>query len=148
MQQLVESPWFSLVLAIMWVGISASLSAMGGWSSLATQFRATEPTPGERFRFASGSLRGRLLPVSYGGCLFIAVNEAGLGLTIFFPFRLFSPPLFIPWSEVASVEQKRVFLVTSTVVHLRNHGSTISIRGGAGKRIQEQYAHRSGRTGP
>ena len=147
MHQFVESQWFFLVFAVMWVAISALLSAMGGWSSLATQFRANEPTLGERFRFASGSLRGRLLPVSYGSCLFIAVNEAGFGLSIFFPFRLFSPPLFIPWNEVASVEPRRVFFVTSTVVHLRNHGSTISVRGSAGRRIQEQYAHRVGRTG-
>ena len=104
-----QPQWLFPMFALMWVGICALLSMLGGWTSLAGEFRATQRTDGQRFRFVSGSMGSRMLPVSYGGCLFVTVNEIGFGLSLLFPFRPLSPPLFIPWTEVASAETKRFF---------------------------------------
>jgi hypothetical protein len=138
--EFMQPQWFFPLFALMWAAISALLAKFGGWSSLATQFRAEHPLQGERFRFVSGSLGGRIFPVNYGGCLFVTVNDEGFGLAIFFLFRLFSPPLFIPWRGVESVESKRFLLSRYSVVRLRDHWSTISVRGAAGQRIQQAYA--------
>jgi hypothetical protein len=134
------------MFALMWVSISALLSVLGGWTSLAGEFRAPHSIGGQRFRFVSGSMGARVFPVNYGGCLFVTVNETGFGLSILFPFRLLSPPLFIPWSQVASVETKRFFLVNRASVRLHGRWPTISVRGAAGKCIVDAYARASGST--
>ena len=138
--EFMQPQWFIPFFALVWAGITGMLAVLGGWSSLATTFRAQQPAQGERFRFASGSIGARLLPVSYGGCLFITVNEEGFGLSILFPFRLLSPPLFIPWRDVKSVEPKQFLLSRYTVVRLRNHWPNISLRGAAGERMRQAYA--------
>jgi hypothetical protein len=121
-------------------GTRALLSMLGGWTSLAGEFRATQRADGERFRFVSGSMGTRVFPVSYGGCLFVTVNETGFGLSILFPFRFLSPPLFIPWSQVASAETKRFFLVNRAIVRLHGRWPAISVRGAAGKCIVDASA--------
>jgi hypothetical protein len=128
------------MFALMWVSICVVLSILGGWRSLAGEFRATQCTDGQRFRFVSGSMGTRKFPVSYGGCLFVTVNDLGFGLSILFPFRPLSPPLFIPWTEVASAETKRFFFVSRAIVRLRGHWPAISIRGTAGKSIVDAFA--------
>ena len=124
------------------------LAILGGWASLATYFRANGPVQGERFRFVSGSMGARFLPVSYGSCLFLTVNETGFRVAILFLFRLLSPPLFIPWKAVASVEPKRFLFFRYTVVHLRDQWPRISIRGTAGREIELAYGRVSGSNVP
>lgn len=102
-----QPQWFFPLFALMWVAISFLLSQTSGWSKLAAQFKSKQVAEGEQFRFVSGSMGIRPFPVSYGGCLFLTVNEVGFRLSLLFPFRLFCPPLFIPWKAVESVEQKR-----------------------------------------
>ena len=135
-----QPQWFFPMFVLMWVSICALLSMLGGWTSLAGEFRATQRTDGQRFRFVSGSMGAPMFPVSYGGCLFVTVNEAGFGLSILFPFRPLSPPLFIPWTEVVSAETKRFFFVSRAVVRLHEHWPAISIRGAAGKSIVDAFA--------
>ena len=145
--EFMQPKWFLPVFALMWVGISALLSILGGWTSLAREFRATQRTDGQRFRFVSGSMRARVFPVNYGGCLFVTVNETGFAVSILLLFRILSPPLFIPWSEVASAQTKGFFLVNRAVVRLRGRRPAISVRGAAGRCIVDAYA-RASRSAP
>jgi len=135
----IEPEWFFVLFAVGWFVITGLLAHFGGWASLATQFRSTEHASGERFRFVSGSMGRRVFPVSYGGCLFIVISPRGLALSILFPFRFQSPPLFIPWSQVESVEEKRVLFVPFKKIRLRRQWPIISVRGRAGRRIMEVY---------
>jgi hypothetical protein len=141
--EFLQPQWFFPLFAIFWLGIACLLSLLGGWHSLASRYRAeeSEGEAGERFRFVSGSLGARFLPVSYNSCLFVTVNERGFGLSVLVLFRIFSPPLFIPWTEVTSVEPKRSLLVFPySVISLGNRLPTISLRGAAGKRVQQVFA--------
>lgn len=131
---------FLPLFVVTWIGISAFLSFYSGWSSLARRFRANAAASGQHFRLVSGALGLSYLPVNYGGCLFVTVNNTGLHLSILFPFRLMSPPLFIPWSQVQSVDAKRVLFGQTMVIQIRNEWAMISIRGVAGERIRETYA--------
>lgn len=90
-----------LLVALLWLGICALLARVGGWSTLAGPYRAKYPVVGERFRFISGSMGQARLPVNYKRCLFMVVNRHGLRISVLFPFRFRSPPLFIPWSRSA-----------------------------------------------
>jgi hypothetical protein len=129
-------PLFAVVFVVGWLVVSAILAYMSGWAGLAERFLATEPATGERFSFVSGSMGAGFFRVSYGNCLFVAVGATGLHLSILFLFRLCSPPLFIPWSAVASVEEKRFLLFRSVVVHVRDHWGTITLRGPVGEAIR------------
>jgi len=141
-----EPQWFFPLFAVMWLTISTVLSHIGGWASLAKQFRDTGPQTGERFRFVSGSMGAGVFPVSYGGCLFVAVNDVGFRLSILFLFRFQTPPLFIPWSIVESVEEKRLLFVDYIRIRVRDHWPIISIRGRAGASIKAAYAAASSRS--
>jgi hypothetical protein len=135
-----EPQWFFPLFGVMWLTISALLSHTGGWASLAKQFRVNEPGTGERFRFVSGSMGRGVFPVSYGGCLFVVVNDVGFRLSILFLFRFQTPPLFIPWSMIESVEEKQRLFVDYTRIRVRDQWPTISIRGRAGQSISFAYA--------
>jgi hypothetical protein len=135
--------WFVLLFAGMWLFITAVLSRASGWASLAAQFRATQPAGGENFRFVSGSVGKKGFPVSYRNCLSVSVSERGFGLAMLFFFRFQSPALFIPWSHVESIVEKKLFFVRYVVVCLRNQWPVISLQGPAGKRVQEVYAKRT-----
>jgi hypothetical protein len=132
--------WFLLFFVGMWLLVTGVLSRVSGWASLATEFRVTQPISGENFRFVSGSVGKKGFPVSYRNCMSVSVGERGLGLSLLFLFRFQSPPLFIPWSQVESVAEKKVFFARYVVICPRNQWPAISLRGPAGRRIQEVYA--------
>ena len=142
--ELLDPPWFFPFFATMWVGISGLLSIWSGWSGLAARFRATGNAVGEHFRFASGSIGASTwLPVNYRSCLFFTVGTTGFGLSIFFPFRFLTPPLFIPWSEVESITEQRSWFIRRAVIHVRGSSSKIMVPGRAGQCLTQAYARYS-----
>jgi hypothetical protein len=133
--------WFFPTLVVGWVVITGLLAHVGGWASLARDFRSDEPPSGERFRFASGSVGNRFMPVNYGGCLFVSINELGFHLSLLLPFRFQSPPLFIPWRAVESVKEEQILFSKYAVVRIRGHWPQISLRGRAADRLQQLSAN-------
>lgn len=135
-----ESPWFLPFFAVMWFLMCGVLAALSGWSSLAGHFRSGQPIQGERFRFASAAIGTRWFSVSYSGCLFFTVAPTGLGLSLFFPFRVMSPALFIPWSQVESVTAKRFLFMRSTVLRIHGQWSQLRVYGRPGVSILKAYS--------
>ena len=81
---------------------------------------------------------------NYGGCLFLTVNDRGFRLSIFLPFRFLSPPLFIPWAAVKTVENGRFLFVRYTLVHLMRGWPALAFRGRAGQYIAQTYGRLTG----
>ena len=140
LRMLAQPRWFFLLFILGWVVVSAVLGHLSGWATLAASFRAEKTIDGERFRFLSGSIGKRFLPVSYSNCLFVTVGSQGLYLSILFPFRMGSPPLFVPWAAVQEVTQKRYFMVRNTALVIKDHWPRITLRGGVGDAIQRAFA--------
>jgi hypothetical protein len=144
---LLEPQWFFPLFVAGWFGVSATLSYLAGWPGLVSRFRSTHAVEGEPFRFASGSIgASSWFPVSYRSCLFFTVGETGLLVSVFFPFRFLSPPLFIPWTEVESIDEKRFWFVPHAVIHIRGSATKIMVPGPAGQRIIHAYALSSRQT--
>jgi len=83
------------LVALMWV-----LSRLSGWDWLARRFSETGVFYGESWRWQSARFRGWF---SYNNCLKVGASSEGLHLEvmrILIPFRLFHPPLTIPWNEI------------------------------------------------
>jgi len=142
---LLEPQWFIPVFAILWFGVSALLSLMSGWISLASGFRSTSAVQGQMFRFVSGSMGAAHFPVNYGNCLFVSVTESGFYLSVFFMFRFLSPPLFIPWTQVESVSPGRFLFMRYTTVRIRGHWARVSLYGKAGKAVPATYERAYGK---
>ena len=132
-----SSPWFIVFFAFMWFAITGGLALLSGWRSLATIWPTQAEPEGERFRFASGAIGMRLLPVSYSSCLTVSVSNDGLGIAILFPFRFLSPPIFIPWKQIASVSEGRFLFFRHVLVQPLNHWSRIKLYGRVGKQVLE-----------
>jgi hypothetical protein len=134
-----DSAWFFPFFVLFWLAITGLLALIGGWRYLAFRFPATDTVEGEKFRFVSGSMGRPYFPVNYGSCLFVTVGRRGFRLSIFFPFRPLSPPLFFPWSSIESIDEKRFLFMPHTVIGLRDCWPTLSLYGKAGKRVREAY---------
>ena len=82
------------------------ISFLTGWHELAGEYPLSGTFQGQRWRFRSAKMRWG---TRYGNCLTFGADQAGLFVSVVFPFRCGHPPLSIPWSEI-SVRQKRYFL--------------------------------------
>jgi hypothetical protein len=132
--------WFIPTFVVGWCCVCILLSYVAGWPKLALRFRSSQPVEGERFRFASGSMgTSTWFPVNYRSCLFLTVNDNGFLISVLFIFRLFSPPLFIPWAEVEAVTEKRLWFFHHAVISIRDYKTKIMVSGGAGRCITETY---------
>jgi hypothetical protein len=81
----------------LWAFISLMLSFIGGWRSLAKAYPYHGQSTGTLLRFRSAAFR---FGTSYRNCVTFGVSPAGLYIEPFFLFRLFHPPMFIPWHDV------------------------------------------------
>ena len=124
-----ESKWLLPVFAALGFGGTGLLARLSGWATLAERFRSDAPVDGTRFRFASGSLGRGWFPVSYGSCLFVTVNSMGLRLSLFLLFRFSSPPLFVPWTAVESIVQKRILFIRFTTLVLHGTWPRVTLQG-------------------
>jgi hypothetical protein len=83
----------------LWCAVTYLLALMSGWRRLAAHYAADMPAGGQRFRFRSA--KSGL--VRYNHCLNFAVTPAGLHLWLLPPFRLGSPPLLVPWTDLSAM---------------------------------------------
>jgi hypothetical protein len=88
---------FPIFFGAMWIAISFTLSAIGGWGALASSYATRGRPRGTSFRLRSA----RVGLVGYNNCLRFVASPAGLFMAVLLPFRLAHPPLFAPWSEIS-----------------------------------------------
>ena len=139
-----EEVWLLPVFVAAWLLVSGLLAHLGGWASLAKEFAAEEPDPGERHRFQSGSVGYRYFPVHYRGCLFLTLTPEGLHLSLLFLFRFQAPPILIPWRAVESMSEERQFFTRYTTITLRDRWQHVRLRGEVGERVRAVYAMQRG----
>ena len=145
MSNQLQPEWFVLLFIAAWMGMGGLLAHLSGWRSLATRFPSDVSAVGEKFRFASGSLgTSEWFPVRYANCLFVTVTSSGLAMSIFLPFRFLCPRLFIPWSQVASVEEQQRFLRNRTVLRFKGSSVQLTLFGAVGCCALAKYRAWSG----
>ena len=88
------APCYAITL---WLFVSAGISYIGGWNTLAKRFWFRTPFLGEKWRGQSGQMRWI---AGYGNCLTLGCDDQGLYLAIMPLFRFRHPPLLIPWDEI------------------------------------------------
>ena len=140
-QQELDLRWFFPLFIGGWLAISCFLSVIGGWHALAKRYRSTMSTSGKLFSFASMGLGRGFFPVSYRSCLFVRLDSAGIGLSVFPLFRFFHPKLFIPWSAVSDCKRERFWFMDCTAVYVSEPQTRMLFRGRLGREIYETRSH-------
>jgi len=95
---------FLVLFPLFWLLISSLIAKFGGWSRLATVYRAYDPPRGKAMYFQSASFD----LANYNSCLTFHITEQGLHISVLFPFRFGHPPLFIPWRDMLNREEKKL----------------------------------------
>ncbi len=106
------SEYFPPIFVLLWLAISLIVSRVGGWATLAQDYRAGSDFLGARWRFRSISLR---LGTNYNGVVTVGADPTSLFLSCIFLFRLGHPPLLIPWPEISVEHERRMFLKLVTL---------------------------------
>jgi hypothetical protein len=134
MERIVENPlYFGIYFLCLWTSISLVISLVGGWFELGRVYRSAKPLPGNRWRFQDACMR---FLASYSGVLTVGADAEGLYASVFLPFRISHPPLFIPWEDV-SVRPSKCLWVRVYKFEFRQVPSVrLQLREKLGKKIQ------------
>jgi hypothetical protein len=97
----------AVAFPFLWLSLSLVLSHLGGWAHLAARYRDHRREPGATYYFRTGAVGA----VNYRWCLVLRVCETGLRMSVWFPFRIGHPQLFIPWGEFHSAEVTRLLFI-------------------------------------
>jgi hypothetical protein len=131
-----QSPLFPIAFpfffAGMWTGVSYLLSRLSGWSALAERYRTGAAPAGERLPWMSA----RIGSVSFRSCLNATLAPAGLHLVPLLPFRLFMPPLLIPWTEIRFEGFSRYFFNEFACFRLGAQGPVFAVFQRKGERLR------------
>jgi hypothetical protein len=147
-----EAPTAATVLALfiptflgIWLGVTALLAHLSGWRSLATRFAAHGPAVGDRLHLVSARMgTSWLFPVNYSRCLTLTLGQTSFGLSLLFPFRVLSPPLEIPWSVIAALEERPILLWRRTIVELHDSRVRLSFYSKAATELAAAYRRHQG----
>ena len=86
-------------------GFVIFILSLFGWRILANDYQ----TMGGPVGHSIGSMKSlRMNGINYNNIVNVRVGEDGLYFSMPFIFRLFHPPLLIPWNEIARVKRKNV----------------------------------------
>ncbi|MDQ8205749.1 hypothetical protein [Pelagicoccus sp. SDUM812003] len=94
---------FPIAFPAFWCLILFFLANSSGWRRVAKTFSFEGIIDGEYYRFQSANVSG----VSFGGALEMGVNDVGLILVPFLPFRPFHKKLLIPWEYLRAEKYDR-----------------------------------------
>jgi hypothetical protein len=97
---------FPVYFAALWVFVTYWVALLGGWRLLAKRFRMQRTFLGAKWNLQSAQMRWMS---HYNNALTIGADHTGLFIVPLFLFRLWHPPLFIPWTETSVRPITRLF---------------------------------------
>lgn len=94
------------------------LVSLRGWQAYSVKYpgNASFPDDVQSFTWQSLMIGGNVAPANYQFVATGAFNDDGLFLKMGAFFKAFHPPLFIPWSDVESIDQKKAIKGVYTVI--------------------------------
>ena len=109
---------FSLICFIAaWIGVAYIFAKVGGWSRLSAKYSSHDLFSGSWKKWQSA----RFGVIDYCNCIWIGIASEGLYLKtgpLFF-FRVFHPPLCVPWSAIESIEERKYWWTWTRVLEIK-----------------------------
>jgi hypothetical protein len=78
-----------------------------GWDKLVQHFKAIDKFEGKRVGLISVTINSG----NYQNSIVLKYNYQGIYLKPIFLFRLFHPPVLIPWNEIKDVRDKKILFI-------------------------------------
>jgi len=97
---------FPLFFIANWLLIMYVIALVGGWRLLTGRFRAQGPFTGPKWNMQAARMR---FFCSYNNCLTVGADSSGLFVVPMLLFRIWHPPLLVPWSEITFERKKVLF---------------------------------------
>jgi hypothetical protein len=92
---------------IFWPIGCAILAKLGGWEAVSKSYPYTGEIPQDnQWSFRSLHIRGI---GAYRQAVTVALDTTGIYFEMFLLFRLFHPPIFVPWEDVF-ISEARIFI--------------------------------------
>ena len=123
--------------AAAWSLTCAGLAYFAGWRSLAQEYPASSPFRGRRFHFCSAQFAGW---VGYNGSFTPGADRTGLFIAVWPVFRLFHPPMLVPWSEIQVSVEKGRWLTVVLLTFARVPSARVRITLRLAKRLAAESA--------
>ena len=136
-------PGMLAIFPVWWFFINYFISRFG-WTGFAERYPAGDPPPvgAVTFRRCNGKI-GRW--ARYNSCLKVTPLGRGIHVVPRWMFRLFHPPLLLPWEGVRSVTEKRLLFIRRIVVQFEDQEQrklTLTLPGDALAAIREASGRR------
>jgi uncharacterized membrane protein YobD (UPF0266 family) len=84
----------------LWV-LSLFLFSKASWSKMSNIYKSKHVFYGNNY----GKLHARINDLNYASRLYLNYNEEGIHLSVVKRYRLFHPPVFIPWNEISEIKK-------------------------------------------
>jgi hypothetical protein len=136
--------WLSILVPIafpcFWVLVIGIL-ARAGWTKFARRFASDRPVPdrAQRFLWTSLTVGRNLGSANYGNCINVWIDDQAVYLRPSLLFRPFHPLLRLNWRDVASVEERRVFLFNRIQLQMKQDLPPLLFSGRSGRAIAAQW---------
>lgn len=119
----------------MWIFATFTISQFAR-AQLAKKYKHQESIKGRRIGFISTSINS----ANYSNAIVLYSSEEGITLKAVLLFRLFHPTLFIPWSEITDVQERKIlFFKFNDLVVGNPFIAVIKLRNKTFKKIEEDY---------
>ena len=119
----------------MWIVVTFAISQFA-WARLAKKYKLQESIKGRRIGFISASINS----ANYNNAIVLYSSEEGITLKAVLLFRLFHPTLFIPWSEISDVQERKILFFKFNELVIGNPFiAVIKLRNKTFKEIEEDY---------
>ncbi len=126
---------FPFIFIGMWILVTYIISKMG-WDDLVEKFKVERKFSGRRIGIISASINSG----NYQNAIILKYDERGFYLSPSILFRLFHPAVFIPWTEIKDVREKKIFLTKYTELIIGDPlTATITLKSKIFNRLKPEY---------
>lgn len=112
---------FSLLFAVLFVSIFflvLFIITQRGWNRLVRKYHYSAEFDGTNFGVISAMING----VNYRNCLVVKYDDRGIYIKPVFMFRLIHKPVFIPFDEIKSIRDIKLFFIKYKELHIGEPG--------------------------
>jgi hypothetical protein len=119
---------------LLWIAVTWLLSYTSGWVALARIYRADREATGIPVRLRAARM-GHGAAGQFRNVLTLWVGDEGLQLRLQWLFRINSPDLFVPWTEIAATRGRQWFFDYIELKFLQAPEIPLRLYGEAAERV-------------
>ena len=127
--------WFILTILLV-IGMFVLFYRLSAWPTLAKRYRTHDRSDGFLYSFATIQFG----VVKYKRCLSVRICEEGLYVAA--SFHCGYPPLFVPWTAIASCQREKRLFRDVTILKIEAPDTKLVLFGSLGEKVHKLWGQR------